>query len=336
MDKKKKKWKDALLKSSLPLEHLAAEVLDRNDVYVSGEYTYSRFNEIGEETTFSVDLSAFKLFDGEDSKPAWGCLDLLIECKYSHPQVMWVFAPHTSDVVVSCISVYEDLCTQRIESKELIYQFDENTPYCYRGVQIHPDGSDLENIPRGLNQLRFASTHYVQRLLRNQLTEFNDEDLLIHFYCPILLTTAHLYVLKEGLSIRDFQHADKIDQVATSVESLVSFEDTRQDLTSYNAMLFDQFENANPTLKSRLEDLLDITKPDRDRNIFPPTWNLRHSFLGLNHHVLVVKFTSLENLLSDITDRIRKIGKKRRRIAHLRKDMRKRETWIEALSLGES
>lgn len=48
-----KKWKDALLRSSLPLEHIIAQKLSKIGIYVSGEYTYLRPNEDGINTEFS-------------------------------------------------------------------------------------------------------------------------------------------------------------------------------------------------------------------------------------------------------------------------------------------
>ena len=73
-----KKWKDGLLKSSLPLEQLVAEVLANQKFFVCGEYSYLRTNENGLETEFSVDLEAFDLLP--EPGGSWGELRLLIEC----------------------------------------------------------------------------------------------------------------------------------------------------------------------------------------------------------------------------------------------------------------
>lgn len=54
--KSNSKWKDALLKTSLPLEHLVAEKLGKQKFDIWGEFSFVRENEHGLETEFSVDL----------------------------------------------------------------------------------------------------------------------------------------------------------------------------------------------------------------------------------------------------------------------------------------
>ena len=88
------KWKDYLLKSSLPLEQLVAEKLEKSGVYIAGEYPYIRTNDQNISTEFSVDLHAFELLAYSHQKDQyWGNLNFLIECKYNYPGVKWVFLP---------------------------------------------------------------------------------------------------------------------------------------------------------------------------------------------------------------------------------------------------
>ncbi len=115
------KWKDALLKTSLPLEYLVAEKLSRKGFSIRGEYSYTRKNEQGIETEFSVDLHAVDLFK-KRSDDHWASLDLLVECKYNHPGVKWVFSPHPKGAVIvtGVITTLEDLCTRRISQSDPI------------------------------------------------------------------------------------------------------------------------------------------------------------------------------------------------------------------------
>ena len=53
-----KKWKDALLSSSLPLEHLVAKKLAQSSFHIEGEYSYTRQSEQDVKKEFSVDLLA--------------------------------------------------------------------------------------------------------------------------------------------------------------------------------------------------------------------------------------------------------------------------------------
>jgi hypothetical protein len=51
--KSNSKWKDALLKTSLPLEHLVAEKLGKQKFDIWGEFSFVRENEHGLETIYT-------------------------------------------------------------------------------------------------------------------------------------------------------------------------------------------------------------------------------------------------------------------------------------------
>ena len=85
-EKKKKDWKDLLLRSGLPLEHDVADLLEKHKIYSYGEYSYSRINENGQQLEHSVDIDA-------EIRLAGAPLYFLIECKYRDPQKMWFFYP---------------------------------------------------------------------------------------------------------------------------------------------------------------------------------------------------------------------------------------------------
>src|SRR5229473_4520754 len=86
-------WKENLLKSSLPLEQLVAEELEKNTFYIAGEYSYTRKNEHEINTEFSIDLLSHKSNLVEKSQFG-DILNILIECKYTYPTTKWVFSPH--------------------------------------------------------------------------------------------------------------------------------------------------------------------------------------------------------------------------------------------------
>lgn len=84
------RWKENLLKSSLPLEQLVSEKLENKNLYISGEYPYIKPNEQDINTEFSIDLHAYETIRNAYTMR----LHLLIECKYNYPGVKWVFSPH--------------------------------------------------------------------------------------------------------------------------------------------------------------------------------------------------------------------------------------------------
>jgi len=132
------KWKDALLRSSVPLEYLVARHAHEHGFGVFGEYAYLRQSDVGTEPEFSVDLWVMKSLKLSE-EDYWGQLHLLIECKYSYPGLNWVFAPHidTSVLYVDPISVFDHLCTRQIGDRgpaELIYG---HIPLVFKGVELH-------------------------------------------------------------------------------------------------------------------------------------------------------------------------------------------------------
>jgi hypothetical protein len=92
------KWKDALLRTSLPLEYLVAEKLCELGFFISGEYAYIRPTDKSPNAEFSVDIHSFKLFPSEED--VWANVHLLVECKYSYPGIKWLFSPQPSESLV--------------------------------------------------------------------------------------------------------------------------------------------------------------------------------------------------------------------------------------------
>ncbi|WP_157507054.1 hypothetical protein [Ktedonobacter racemifer] len=81
MDDKQISWKDNILKSSLPLEQLVSEVLEHNDLYTAGAYSYIRPNDHNIDTEFSVDVFAHQDFSSSRAQKM-GRSNFLVECKY--------------------------------------------------------------------------------------------------------------------------------------------------------------------------------------------------------------------------------------------------------------
>lgn len=326
------RWKDALLKSSLPLEHLVAEVLNRNRIYVSGEFSYVRPNENGQDTEFSVDLNAFELLKDQKHK-YWGTLNFLLECKYCYPGTAWIFAPHISDISISCVSLHEDLCTQRIANPHPIYRFDNDLPYCTRGVQLNNDGIDSKNIPHGLAQLRYGIPHFLHGLLAHQIGVWNDQDLHIEFLCPILVTTSSLRVMKRGLSLAGFQSASELDEVSDVVPAIVFYQDKSDHLYNYAKQIFQGLLHSFPEIGKRLQQAKDILEPGREKWL-SITSDLEMSFMWPTQRVLIVSFDAFHSTLNEIRHRVKRAGQSRRRFAVLQKDMKKREKWLALDPLG--
>ena len=127
----RKKWKDSLLKSGLPLEYLIIDMLHRHNIIVDGEYTFIRPNEHGINTEFSTDISASKqIIKSKDDKEQWCMIHFLIECKFRHKNIQWIFFPWPEEPFWrgSLLKVFKELTPCRIDEK-LLYDFDKNY-YC--------------------------------------------------------------------------------------------------------------------------------------------------------------------------------------------------------------
>jgi hypothetical protein len=231
------------LRSGLPLEHVVAGILGRMFFQVAGEYAYGRLNEEKIYKDFSVDLMAFRLIGQvrDDEPEILYCLNLLVECKYSRRGIKWIFSPHELDnrIETSFININQDLCVNRVETEPL-QGIEAELQHCIRGTAlIDSKGADPSKISNGLHQLRYATPRLTSSKLDRQLNvmrlpEFGDDKyLLIEVICPILVTTASLYVLKHGLGMEDFYDMERLEDVADEVDALVVYQEEGPELDEY-------------------------------------------------------------------------------------------------------
>ena len=150
MNKPNEKWKNALLKTSLPLEYVVAEQLNDLGFGIQGEYHYLRPNESGILTEFSIDIWAVNhLF--KKNRRIWGALNYLIECKYCYPGIKWLFAQHArSDTEYlfegSTVYTLDRLCTRQIFDKRPIWNLTKRFPLCFKGIEPHKSDATAQNI----------------------------------------------------------------------------------------------------------------------------------------------------------------------------------------------
>lgn len=210
----KEKWKDFLLRSSLPLEHVVAEQLVNLNWEVWGQYAYARNNESGMRTDFSVDIQANKDYSTDTH---WLCsFELLIECKYAAPDIKWVFLPYpeTSEVLWDTpVYVFDEVTNKRITDKQSLNMVGDDIPYCIRGIALRDNGFDETPISKGSHQLRYAMPRLAVDAISDQLTLTHDEDVGIRIACTILVTTAPIFALKEGLTLDEVYKAESLDDL---------------------------------------------------------------------------------------------------------------------------
>jgi len=223
-----KKWKSNLLSSSLPLEYEAARVLATKGFAIDADYTYGRDAESGLSKDFSVDILAAGYPPFTDPNIIDGTLELLVECKHRIRGTRWLFLPDVnrtefSNIYLGCaLRVFDNFSTYVVDKKPS-YEFTNKTPCCYKGVEVQSSGSVFDaEIKHGIEQLRYA----LPLLMRNGIVHNiagHPEDNQPFLICPILLTTAELFVLDKKLSMATVEAADDLTDLGKPVPYLITY-----------------------------------------------------------------------------------------------------------------
>lgn len=309
-------WKQHLLKSSLPLETIVAEILEGSDFHVYGEYPYLRSD--GTTTKeFSVDLYA--RYERERSVNQYS-LNALVECKYSSPGVDWVFRPYTGFDHGPTIQDLSELTPFLIEHRAPYDDLERDLTPCGRAVAIHPRGSDPNSIQHGLSQVRYGVVELAANKLRGQMDEWHDCDILVEFLLPVLVTTAPLWILRRGLSLDDHANAAALSDVADNVDALVAVADHSVTLSEFGSESLDRLMQERP-VQERLAQRSRLVPNKMPGPVqLPVDWSLRYNFHYLSHQVLVVNVHSLKRVTRLAVNSVHAVWELAQRIGRLEKD----------------
>jgi hypothetical protein len=290
------KWKDHLLRSSLPLEHAVSEELARQKWMHWGQYAYRRNNETGVGVDFSVDVEATKEFPKDLSNLAY--LQVLLECKYASPGVRWVFLPYprTAQLFSGVVSVFEEVANKRVTNHEELESFEENLPYCIRGVALSESGCDESAINRGQHQLGYAMPRLAADAFTSQLASTNDEDIHITFACAIIVTTAPLFTLNEGVSVDQVLNATSLDSLANEQEALVLWDSRAPDRRSYTREIYQK--NDPNIMCARVQKYASVFAPTKKLEHSPYASEISFAMHRAGDYVVVVNDKHLPSLLN--------------------------------------
>jgi len=312
------KWKDILLKSSLPFEHVVASQLADADWIVWGQYTYPRTNESGQTVDFSADLRATKEYS---SRTHWlATLDILVECKYASPGVRWVFLPYptTSTLFSGLVNVFEQVANKRVASRIALEDFERTLDYCIRGIALHDSGCDEAAINRGASQLRYAMPRLAESTFATHATDWHDEDIAITFACAILVTTAPLYCLKPGLSLDDVRAATSLDDILEPRDALVLWDSESPDRARYARGVYEQVPAE--VAEKRIQEYAAVFKATSKIKYPPDAASAKRSLAQAGDHVLVVNAAHFRSVTNALDKSVRKTVKQIRPIASVRLD----------------
>ena len=341
-----KKWKDALLRTSLPLEYLVAEQLSDLRFGIQGEYYYLRPNEQGIPTEFSIDIWAVTELIQKKHR-MWANINYLIECKYCHPGITWLFAPHTKSDTEhlfegSTVYTLDKLCTRQIFDKRPIWNLAKKFPICFKGVEIHQKDATSQNIERGRSQLRYGTIRLAIHLFETQMSTFHDEDLYIEFICPMLITTAELFVLKNGLGLNDFRNVNELSEIAYEVPALILANPFSQVFEDYADEIIKNIHSTYPTIDERIEQLDGILNKingeseDHKSARVPISISFDFDIREIARRILIVNYNSIEVIDNLLRKTIIRSGKSLHQIGILEMDVSKSKTWISEYTEDET
>lgn len=326
------KWKEYLLKSSLPLEHAVAELLAAYDWNVWGQYSYARKNENGLRTDFSADIHASKEYSSDTHWLA--TLDVLVECKYSSPGVKWIFLPYpeTAQLFSGVVKVFDEGANKRVTNRKPVEAIEDGIDYCIRGIALHDSGFDENVIHRGTFQLRYAMPRIAERTYSAHAQDLHDEDIAVTFACAILVTTAPILCLKPGITLDEVFAAKSLEEVAEPRDQVILWEEPSPDYLEYARTIYS--EVLDEGLAERLSQYREVFKASEQVK-YPPGqdggwWDIRNG----GSHVLVTTLDGLGAMLEELDAAVAGCIPGVQKIAEVRFDAEKREAVISPLETG--
>jgi hypothetical protein len=269
----------------------------------------------------------------------WSELNFLIECKYCYPGIKWLFAPHTKSdtehlLDIAIINALDQLCTSQLWDKRPLWRLSNKLPKCFKGVELHSNDATTQNIERGRAQLMYAIPRLAVHLIESQIMTSNDEDLRVEFICPILITTADLYVLKEGLNLNNFKNAKSTEDIATKVSALILTNPYSHLFNTYADNLISDMHMKSPSIKERLEQLKKLinklTGEEDEFSRLSASFLFDWALLEYSKRILVINYNHLESIYKLLNQTVIKAGKSLTRVGVLKNDLSQRKTWVTA------
>jgi len=239
--KNDKDWKDAFLKSGLPLENDVKKYLDKKGCVGHLEYSYLRPNREQELTEFSYDIDS-SFFPGNHY------VDLMIECKYKHPNTQWVFLPEEYWEMYEIHPLtFLHPNDYFIDNKYYFHKTPNFTmelaPLCSKGVEIQGNKQKENTLTGAYAQLSYAFADKITSGIEHQVDKLlgPNSDKTVFFTIPIVVTTAELYRIRDSVTISDIKNSTLIEEIADRHNLLVVKNSIGPELEQYNLHIFQQF-----------------------------------------------------------------------------------------------
>lgn len=241
--KEKRKWKDYFLSSGLPLEQSVTQTLERLGMEGLTEFKYERKNEVGLTTVFSVDVYGPQIYHDLSRQQLW--LDVLCECKYRHDNIKWIFTPHSfgkwplasSRNVLVCV---DKMTGPKVINTSYFSKLTDNFKLCKKGIEIYENDINNKTIEQSISQLRYAVIHKILDSLIHQVDKLLGPISPIFVILPIIVTTAELWRINSGVTIKDIREAEGVEDIGEKLNSLIIFEPPGNLYRRYSKDILDQ------------------------------------------------------------------------------------------------
>ena len=229
-----KSWKDALLSSGVPLESDVRNYMSRQGCLAEFEHSYLRADEGRVLRQFSYDIDASLI-----QPPHY--VDFLVECKYRHPSVSWVFTPddyggHTELGPNDFMHPLTQFVGRNCVAESSLFPRCL-APCCSKGIELISDGPNDKAIAQAVSQLAFGMARRVGDAVEHQALDLLRGD-FVFYQVPVIVTSAALHRLRDTVTVDSIRSASELAEVADQVDVLVLRHRTGIELRQHNAAVF--------------------------------------------------------------------------------------------------
>ncbi len=229
------KWKAGLMASGMPLKFQAANILVSKGFSVRTDYQFGR-EAPSEQTPFQrrdsrVDLYAVAHSPFSKPEKVTAQVELLAECVHRPSDAAWLFLPdpNTGDgspAAPGRTVRAVDQFSHYVLGESALASLDDDLTICQAALEVDLETgrTDYAAIGQGLTRLQHALPRLFSENVMGYMTAPTQENVPFIF-CPILITTAPLYVMEPGMDMARFAGADRIGDIAAERPYLMMYLD---------------------------------------------------------------------------------------------------------------
>jgi hypothetical protein len=221
--------------SGMPIKFQAANVLVSKGFSVRTDYKFGR-EAPADQSPFQrretrVDLYGVAHSPFSRPEKITAQVEILAECAHRGSGAAWLFLPDPNTGAGSPAASGRtvravDQFSHYTLGGAALDALDAELPVCQAGLEVDLDTgeTDFSALDFGLTRLQHALPRLFSENVMNYMTAPPQENVPFLF-CPVLLTTAPLYVMDPGADVARFAEADRIGDIAEASPYLLMYLD---------------------------------------------------------------------------------------------------------------